>query len=358
MANRLIRHDALLLRRALGDGFRGPADVVLLLVMATLGIAWLVDRLQGAPVALPREALWLATLAGPAAFGWHRAARGRLAWLAEHNPIAPAALAAEDRRLYLFIAHALAAPFVIAGAALLNLTVGPPGAALGLAVLAYAAGLGLAAIWPNRRQGAGRAARATPAGEAPGSGRRAVLALLLRRQTFGPGSAFVRAGLMLALSFAATLAAGLWGQGRPEALRFALLLLPSLLLLLRAARLDPALLAFLPAAGFGPGFIALAVSALPVASLAVAALAAALTGGGAGVLAVLALGHLAFILVAIARAWLYPGRAARSVELQVQLEFAALAATAFLLPPLAVIALLWRLLQFRRHCRDLRWMQP
>jgi hypothetical protein len=351
MANRLIRYDALLLRRNLADGFRGPGDIVLLLVMAALALAWLRERIGAAPLSLPEEAVWLAALAGPIAFAWHRLARLRLARLAEHSPIAAAALEPWSRHAYFRLAHELAAPLLLAAAGLAGSAAGRPLAALGIAVLAYGAGAGLAQITPDRRQGGGTAATSTAPAEALGSGRGAVLALILRRQSFG------RAGLMLAGSFALTLAAGWWGEGRAEALRFALLLSPSFLLLLMAARLDAGLLAFLPGAGFRPGFSAFAVSALPAASFLLGGLAAMLTGAGLTALAVLALLHLGFILVGIARAWLYPGRSARSVDVQLQLDVAGLAVTAFLLPPLAVAALLWRLLHFYRHCRDLRWMQ-
>jgi hypothetical protein len=358
MANRLIRYDAQLLRRNLADGFRGPADIVLLLVMAALALAWLRERIGAAPPGLPDEAVWLAALAGPAAFAWHRLARNRLAHLAEHSPIASAALERRSRLGYFSLAHALAAPLLLAAAGLLGSAAGRPLAALGLLILAYGAGAGLARIMPDRRRGGGGAAASTAPAATLGAGHRAVLALILRRQSVGRGPAFARAGLMLAASFALTLAAGWWGEGRPEALRFALLLAPSLLLLLLAARLDAGLLAFLPAAGFGPGFGAFAVSALPAASLLVSSLAAVLGGAGLAALAVLALLHLGFILLGIARAWLYPGRPARSVEFQLQLEVAGLAVAALLLPPLALAALLWRLWHFHRRCRALRWMQP
>jgi hypothetical protein len=358
MANRLILHDALLLRRNLADSFRGPADIALALIMAALAVAWLRERIGAAPPGLPDEAVWLAALAGPLAFAWHRLARLRLARLAEHSPIAPAALERRSRHGYFRLAHALAAPLLLAAACLAGKAAGRPFAALGIALLAYGAGAGLAQIMPDRRRRGGIAAASSAPAEALGAGRRAVLALILRRQSFGRGRAYARAGLMLAASFALTLAAGWWGEGRPEALRFTLLLSPSLVLLLLAARLHAGLLAFLPAAGFRPGFSAFAVSALPAASFLLAGLAAMVTGAGLAALAVLALLHIGFILVGIARAWLYPGRSARSVDFQLQLEGAGLAVIAFLLPPLAVAALLWRLWHFHRHCRDLRWIQP
>jgi energy-converting hydrogenase Eha subunit C len=358
MANRLIRYDALLLRRNLADALRGPADIVLLLAMVALGLFWLRSRIGAAEPALPGEAVWLAALAGPAAFAWQRLARLRLARLAEHSPIAPAALERRSRLAYVGLAHALAAPLLLAAAGLAGRAAGRPFTALGIAVLAYGAGAGLAQFVPDQWRRRGRSTASTTSNEALGGGGRAVLALVLRRQSVGPGRAFVRAGLMLATSFALTLAAGWWGEGRPDALRFAVLALPSFGFLLLAARLDAGLLAFLPVAGFRPGFSAFAVSALPAASLLAAGVAVLLTSAGLAALAMLALLHLGFVLVGVARAWLYPGRSARAVELQVQLEVAGLATIALLLPPLAVAALLWRLWRFHRHCRDLRWMHP
>lgn len=354
MANRLVRYDALLLRRAVTDGFRGPVDLVLLLAMAALAVAWLRARLG--EVALPPEAAWLAMLAGPAGVACQRLARRRLDWLAEHSPVAPMAVAPESRRAYVTLAHAVAGAGAFAAAVLLGMTAGRPVLAAGVTVLAYGAGAVLARFVPGFRR---RRAAAAPAvaTQALGGPRAAVLRLVLRRQGFGPGNALIGAGLLLGASFALTLAAGWWGEGRPEALRFALLLAPSLVLLLFAARLDPGLLAFLPAAGFRPGFIALAVAALPLASLLTAGAAMLATGASPGVLVALALGHLGFVLVAVARAWLYPGRAARSVEFQVQIEAAGIALAAFLLPPLALAALLRRFARFHRHCRDQHWRQ-
>jgi len=358
MANRLIRYDALLLRRSLADALRGPGDILLLLAMVALALLWVRSRIGAATPALPGEAVWLAALAGPVAFAWHRRARLRLAYLAEHSPITPAALERRSRLAYLGVAHALAASPVLVAAGLAGHAAGRPFAALGIAILAYGAGAGLAQIAPEQGRRRGRSTVSTTTSEALGGGGRAVLALVLRRQSIGPGRAFVRAGLMLATSFALTLAACWWGEGQPEALRLAVLILPSFILLLLAARLDADLLAYLPAAGFLPGFSAFVVSALPAASLLVAGLAVLFTGAGLAVLTMLLLLHLGFILIGIARAWLYPGRSARAVELQVQLEVAGLATISLLSPPLAVAALLWRLWHFHRQCRDLRWMHP
>jgi hypothetical protein len=133
---------------------------------------------------------------------------------------------------------------------------------------------------------------------------------------------------------------------------------PALLfLLLFTTRLDAHLLGFLPFAGFGPGSIALAVAALPVGGFVAASAAIMLLrpSGASSLLFLLAVVHLAVIATSIVRAWLYPGRSARSAELQVQVEVAAFLLLAAMLGPLALAALAWRMaMQYRRH-RSLRW---
>ena len=360
MANRLIRFEARLLRRSLSDGFRAPVDVALLALLAIVGIAWLRDRAMSAhTVPFSPEAVWWAALAGPAGFTLQRLARQRLTWLAEHSPLAPDALQAGGRRTYLALGHLLTALLLLAAAMALGTALGRPVAAVAIAAAAYGLGAGLASIMPAVRRGSTRV-HLTPAASPPGSGGRAVVELVLRRQTGSRAWATNRGILLNAGNFALTLVAGWWGAGQPEALRVAAPLLPSLAILLLSSRLDPAMLGFLPYAGYRPVLIAAAVSTLPVASLATATLAVLLTGptANAGVLLILVPGHLGFILVGIARAWLYPGRQPRSVDLQLQLEGAGLLMTAFVLPPLAIAAAGWRLWRFRQHCLALRWVQP
>src|SRR5205085_1204623 len=225
--------------------------------------------------------------------------------------------------------------------------------AIALAAASYAAGAGLAMIFPVLRWQRG-AGWSRPSVAPLGRGRHAVIALVLARQTASTRRPLVRAGLLLMASFLLTVMTSWWGRGLAVPLVFVPLLLPSLIVLLLAARLDAALLAFLPAAGYRPGFIALAVSALPAGSLLAGAGAFLLTGQGIGIVVVLALAHLAFILIGIARAWLYPGRTRRSVDFQLQLEVAGLVAAAILLPPLAIAAAGWRFWHFHRHCRARR----
>lgn len=352
MANRLIRYDAALLRRSVADGFRGPADTLLLALVTAIGIAWLRQQV----LVLPPGAIWVALLAAPGAFAWHRLAAQRLDRLAEHSAVAPAALEPLERRSYLGLAHLLAIVPLLAGAILLGIAAARPMPAIGLAVAGYAVGAGLASVLPALRLRAGPV-RSRPSVTPLGNRSSAVIGLVLARQTLGTRYPLVRAGLLVLATFALTLMAGWWGGSLPAPLPFALPLLPSLAMLLLATRLDAALLAFLPAAGYRPGFIALAVSALPAGSLLAAAAAILVTGPSLGLLAILALAHLAFILVGIARAWLYPGRTARSVDFQLQLEFAGLIAAAILLPPLAIAAAAWRFWSFYRHCRAMRWTQ-
>ena len=352
MANRLIRYDARLLRRFLADGFGGPADVLLLVLVVTIGAAWLRQQV----LALPPGAVWLALLAGPAGLAWQPLVPTRLAGLAERSPVAPAALARRERRAWLAAAHLLPGLPLLAGAILLGLATGRPWPAIGLAVIAYAAGAGLASILPAIRPGSGPGGgqrSVMPLGRGP----RAVIALVLARQCLGTRRPLLRAGLLLAASFMLTAMAGWWGRSMPAPLALILPFLPPLAVLLLTTRLDAALLAFLPAVGYRPGFIALAVAGLPAGSFLVAAIAFLLTGQGLGAIALLALGHLAFALVAIARAWLYPGRTKRSVELRLQLELTGLAAAAIMLPPLAIAAACWRLWHLHRHCRARRWLQ-
>lgn len=352
MANRLIRYDTALLRRSLADGFREPLDLMLAAILVTLGLLWL---RQQALVLLP-QAMWSATLAGPTGFTWQRRLRLRLVALQEHSPLAPAALASRGRRAWLAVMHLLVGLPLLAAAALLGIAAGRPLQAIGLAAAAYATGAALAASLPffGSRNSSGRG---WPSVAPLGCDGRAVLELVLARQGLCTRRPLLRAWLLIVASFILTTMAGWWGEGLSAPLASILPFLPPLVLLLLTTRLDPVLLAFLPAAGYRPGFIALAVSALPAGAFVAGAGAFLLIGHGIGPVAVLALGHLAFILIGIARAWLYPGRTKRSVDLQLQIEVAGLIIVALMLPPLAIVAACWRFRHFHAHCRAQRWTQ-
>jgi hypothetical protein len=352
MANRLIRYDSALLRRFLADAFGGFRDMLLLALVAAIGFAWLREQVLVAPPG----AIWFALLAGPAGFVWQRLAQLRLAILAEQSPVAPAALHKSERRPWLALAHFLLGLPVLTAATLLGLAAGRPLPAIGLAVAAYAAGVGLASILPALRLRLG-ARRNAPSVAPLGHGRRAVIAMILARQILGTRRPIARAGLLLIASFLFTVMAGWWGRGLPMPLVLAPLLLPSLVVLLLATRLDAGLLGFLPAAGYRPGFIAFAVSALTAGSCLAGIAALLVTGQPPTLLALLALAHLAVALINVARAWLYPGRSKSSVDFQLQLEVAGLIAAAVLLPPLAIAAASWRFWHFHEYCRAKRWIQ-
>ena len=270
--------------------------------------------------------------------------------------MAAAALDASQRRAWLIVAHLLLGLPLLIAALLLGIAAGRPLTAIGLATAAYVAGTGLASVLPMLWWRPGQR-RSSPSVVPPGRRGRAVIAMILARQTRGVRRPVLRAGLLLLASFLLTVMAGRWGGGLPTPFVFVPLLLPSLVVLLLATRLDAALLGFLPSAGYRPGFIALAVSALPAGSCLAGITAFLVTGQGPGLIALLTLAHLVIALINVARAWLYPDRTRSSVDFQLQLEAAGLAATAILLPPLAIAAAGWRFWHYYSHCRAKRWMQ-
>ena len=186
-----------------------------------------------------------------------------------------------------------------------------------------------------------------------------MLGAILRRQTMDSARPELAALIIVAATFALT-AAALWlSHAQSDAIRLAAPLLPSLLALLISCRLDAALIGFLPYAGRGPLAVGLAVSVLPAAGFAAAAAAILVIQPRdmAALLAIMVLFHLVFLLAGLARAWQYPGRHGRSVDLQVQIEFAALALIALMLPPFALIALAARLWWLNRRYSRLLWIQ-
>ena len=105
--------------------------------------------------------------------------------------------------------------------------------------------------------------------------------------------------------------------------------------------------------------VVMLVCALPAANFAAVSVALLIVRpeGWAGMLAALAVFHLLAALVATGRAWLSPGRSARRVDLQVQLEMLALLFLACLFAPLAPLAVAWRLWLLHRHYSNLLWVQ-
>jgi hypothetical protein len=357
--NALLRYELALFVRSFGDAFRRKRDKLLLGAVVALGLLWVQAASTGAgAAALPPGGAWLALAAAPISFSWNAMLLRRLAWIREHSPLAPAAAAEGVRRLYLAIAQLP----VLIPACLASLAIGEaagrPGLAAGAAAVAYAAGLMAARFWSRftaRPWPEGRSGRA----EGPEiGGRHAAFLALVRVQLRGARRPARAATLLLLanalLSFAA------WRLVDGQTLRFAAAALPSLLLLAATARNDAQLVGFLSFRGKSAASVAIAVSALPAASLAAAA-AALIVGGGADRLAMLALlllVHLGFALIAVARAWLSPGRDGRRVDLQVKIEAAALAAAAFAFLPLAAVLLLARMWTLRRSYASSMWLAP
>jgi hypothetical protein len=355
MANRLLRYELTLFRRSFADAFDRKRDRLLLLVVAVLALLWLREQAGAASLSLPPGAVWLAAAAAPIGFAWQRLVLTRLAFLCEHSAVAADALDRRERHLYFAGAHLLSLVAVGAAAAMLAAATGREVGVLALATLAYALGLALALL-----QVAASEEKGEPVARPwPYRGRRAALNAILQRQTLDSRRPERTALLIVLTIFALTAAAAWFGGDEPGAGQFAAILLPSLIGVALASRIDSGLLGFLPFAGYPPSFVACAVASLPAANWAAAGGAILLVRppDWPAILAILALLHMAVILAAIARAWLYPGRNGRSVDLQVQAEFAGLLVIALLLPPVALFALVWRLVILRRHCRSLLWIE-
>ena len=355
--NALLRYELALFGRSFTDAFSRARDRVLLGIVVVLGLLWLHATLRGAGAAsLPHGSEWLALAAAPLSFSWNVMLLRRLAWLVEHSPLAAAAAVPGSRGRYLVVAQlpvlipAVLAAIVI-GAGLWRLEV-----AAGAAVLSYALGLIAAQLWLRLRSARWSGTRLA---QRPGeqiAGRHAAFLSLLRVQVRGAARP-VRAAILLVLCNALlTFAACMVADG--QMLRFAAAALPSLLLLAATARNDSQLVGFLAFRGHSAGFVALAVSAIPAASLVAAIVAVFICGspGSLSMLGFLLLLHLGAALIAVARAWLSPGRDGRRVDLQVQIEAAALAVAAFVFPPLAAALLLGRMWTLRRGYASSMWL--
>jgi hypothetical protein len=357
--NPLFRYELALFLRSFADAFSRTRDRLLLAIMLALGLLWLRQSLAGAP-AVPRGTELLALGAAPVSFQWNRLIVRRLAWLAEESALAPVAAERRARLRYRLAAQLPALAVIGLAAAMLGAMAGRMGWAIGVAAAGYMAGA-LAASFPL---GAGRIRLAgRNVGPPPGpslSGPRTALFALIRVQAMKasrPGRALA---LLIAGNGLLTFAGAFLSREAPAGAHFAASLLPSLLLLAATARNDARLAGFLAFAGFGAGYVALAVSVLPAASFAAASAAvlASAPAAPATLLVTLALLHLGGALLAVARLWLSPGRDDRKVDLQVQLEAVGLVGLGAILPPLGLVAFLARLWSLRSGWRASIWLQP
>jgi hypothetical protein len=363
----LLRYEFALFARSFADAFSRTRDRLLLAIALGLALLWL-RQAMAAPggFSLPVGSALLALAAAPVAFQWSRVANRRLDWLAEESALAPRAADCGARWRYRLAAQLLVLIPSLLAAALLGLAAGRTFLATGLAAGAYGAGaLASGVRFRSSRSDIAVRGRAGP-GRRPLSGRRTALLALLRVQVLRAARPGLAAGLLLAanaiLTFAATVLASEWALARESApaVRAAASALPSLLLVAATARNDARLGGFLAFAGYSSGFVALAVSAFPLASFAAAA-AGAYAGGSPGsspAIVTLACLHLGAALVAIARIWLSPGREGRRVDLQVQLEAVGLVMVGLILPPLGIVAVVARLWRLRGAYRESIWLQP
>jgi hypothetical protein len=183
--------------------------------------------------------------------------------------------------------------------------------------------------------------------------------ILLARQTFEAQSPLAAAAFLVAAAALATFAIGWFAAPQPPLVRLAAALLPSMFLLAATARNSPEIVGLLAFAGYPARTVAAYVCALPAANLAAVSAALLLLRpvGWPGMLEALVVLHLFAALVATVRALLSPGRPARRVDLQVQLEVVALGLIAGVLAPLALLAVAWRLWLLHRHYSNLLWVQ-
>jgi hypothetical protein len=355
VTNRLLRYEAVLMRRAFADAFARRRDQLLLALILVLAALLLRERISAGLVRpFPRGVLWLALLTVIPAFACQRHLAARLGWLAEHSVIADAALRPRARAAHLALAYALVAVPLLAAAVWLGLCVGRPFPAIGLAVVGTVVGAAAAnlPVGLGTRISSGSSPRS--ASHAIGLG--AVLRAIVARQTIEshPAGAAV---IILALIFGLTLAVCLVGRGQPELPATLLALLPLAVALIIVSRIDASRCGFLPFAGYGPAFVGAAVALMPLACGVAAAVALSLARSAPIALLAAALLTGLAVIVALARTWLYPGRQRRAVDLQLQIELAALALIGILALPLAALALLWRLATFYRRAARRLWMQ-
>lgn len=352
----LLKYDLLVARRSFANTFATVADRLMLVLLTAILALWLRDAALRAFPPLPQQARMLALLAGPAAFGWTRAAMRRLAWFRERSLLASDALG--PKAILAYLACAQLPLLLLLSAAVLFLGA-RTGQFLGPAILASSScgiGVALAAATGGGQRSRAFTRRQRPSGKREGSA--TAFRTLLAHQMFGAERPVRNAAWLVAAAASATCAIASLAAFQTPAPRLAAALLPSLLLLVGTARNAPATVGLLAFAGYPARTVAASVCALPVASLGAVSAALFMVRPTAWMemLAALLLLHLFAALIATARAWLSPGRAARRVDFQVQLELVGLGVVAGLLPPLALPALAWRLWLLHRHYSRLLWI--
>jgi len=363
MTNRLIRLEARLLWRSFTDAFSTASDRLLLMMVAVIAAFWVRTHLaEPMSFALPTRAAWAGLAGLPAGMAAQWRLGGRLAWLAEESPFSATARQGLARRTYLASFHGLFACGLAAAAVWIGVAVGEPIVVPIIALTNYAVGTALGAAC--RREGKVRRVttrRARPANPRPSkaTASRALIGVIVAHQTRDRADPVRGATLLLGFVFVATLGSVPMSAAWTSPARIAAEAAPGLFALLWTNRMDVRLVGFLPSLGYGPAMTGLAVSALPLACVVIAILAVAAARApfgfvGSGIVAAAGAG---FVLVALGRTWLSPGRSRHSVDLQVGIESAIVLLVAFALPPLAPIMIVGRLAMLYRRAASLRWIQ-
>lgn len=357
MAASLLKYDLFLARRSFADAFATVRDRLLLALVIAFALLWLRDAAARAAPALPRQAWMLGVLAGPGAYAWSRAVLRRVAWFRDGSVLAPEALAPGARVSYLAWAQLPVIAALAVAVLLLRSWTGGGSLPLIVALASHAIGLALAVARDGDEQPQ-RPVRLSARKERRHS-RGVAFRLLLARQACDAQRPTRAAAFLVVCATVATLAGSWFALPQPLAVRLAAALVPSLLLVIPTARNAPEIVSLLAFAGYRARYIALSVCALPAANFVGVSVALLVVRpeGWPGMLAGLALLHLLAALVATARAWLSPGRAARRIDLQVQLEMVALLLLGALFPPVVPPAVAWRLWLLRRHYSNLLWIQ-
>ncbi|MGA9582114.1 MAG: hypothetical protein WBR13_09120, partial [Allosphingosinicella sp.] len=256
----LLRYELTLFVRSFADAFSRKRDRLLLAIVLCLALLWLRQSISAAGPA-PRGLEWLALAAAPMSFRWNQLVGRRLAWLAEESALAPCAASPAARLRYRLAAQLLILVPIVFAAAMLGLT------ATALAMAAFGAGALAARLrWAPGREDLRRGCT----GRRPLSGPGTAFLALLRVQALDSARPVGTLILLVAANALLTFAGSSLASGAVPAVHLAATALPSLLLLGATARSDARLTGFLAFAGYRPGFVALAVCAIPAASLAAA----------------------------------------------------------------------------------------
>jgi hypothetical protein len=357
----LISYDLLILRRGAQAAFSRLRDRLLLALAVPLGLLLLARA--AAPVAAEMPLALKAALVGLSGFAVAHWVAARLGHLRAHSMLAPHALKARPAA---FHAAFWSAPPLLAGLAVF-LTGRELAFELGALLAAFAAGAAAALGWRMLRRKLRRlAARRRGSAARPrvpdlelGTRRQRIVRLLiarsgLRQLRIAANLAFFAgAGALLGLvaalrdsgpfaftmplaGLAAVLLAGLAIRQHPPLLRY--------LLFLGIMPTGPALVPLLPLAALLAGFVAAAASLGSIPLLWLAA-------GAASVLLFLA-------LAALLRGHHYSAKSRQAAEFAIQIDFAMLAAAAFIAPPFAPFLLALRLWMLRRASAALRYSAP